>query len=217
MLNENIKTIRKNKGMTQEELASQLHVTRQTISKWEKGLSVPDADMLSRMAEIFDVSVAELLGADRVEQQQMDAVVEQLCRINEQLAIKNRRARKIWKAVIIAAVILIIVPAVITTCSAVLYTVARNSNEFGTGEYTGITTFTYEIDGSENTFVVKYDEKYKVLSCGGEQEEFFAEDFNADRYTNANKLADAFEAYVEENHGQIMEIEVQGFSLEGEY
>ena len=62
MLNENIRTIRKNKGFTQEELAIRLHVTRQTISKWEKGLSVPDAALLSDMAEIFEVSVSELLG-----------------------------------------------------------------------------------------------------------------------------------------------------------
>lgn len=53
MLNENIKTIRKNKGMTQEELASQLHVTRQTISKWEKGLSVPDAEMQIKWQRIW--------------------------------------------------------------------------------------------------------------------------------------------------------------------
>ena len=106
MLNENIKTIRKNKGFTQEELASRLHVTRQTISKWEKGLSVPDADMLSRMAEILEISVTELLGADKVEEQQMDAVVEQLCRINEQLAIKNRRSRKIWKTIFIIILII---------------------------------------------------------------------------------------------------------------
>lgn len=62
MLNENIKTIRKNKGYSQEELAIRLHVTRQTISKWERGASVPDADLLTDMAEIFEVSVSELLG-----------------------------------------------------------------------------------------------------------------------------------------------------------
>lgn len=200
--------------MTQEELAGQLHVTRQTISKWEKGLSVPDADMLSRMAEILGVSVAELLGADRVEPQQMDALVEQLCRINEQLAIKNRRARKIWKVVIAAAVILIVIPVLVTTCGAVLYTAAWNSNEFGTESSTGETIFTYDIDGSENTFRIKYDEKYRVLSCGGEQEEFFDEEFNADRYTNANKLAEAFEEYVDENQGQLQEIEIRGLPLE---
>ncbi|MBC8924487.1 helix-turn-helix transcriptional regulator, partial [Escherichia coli] len=46
MLNENIKAIRKSKGLSQEEIAIKLNVVRQTISKWEQGLSVPDSDML---------------------------------------------------------------------------------------------------------------------------------------------------------------------------
>ena len=46
MLNENIKNLRKSKGLSQEELAVKLNVVRQTVSKWENGLSVPDADML---------------------------------------------------------------------------------------------------------------------------------------------------------------------------
>ena len=62
MLSDNIRTVRKNKGFTQEDLASRLHVTRQTISKWEKGLSVPDAEMLSKLADELEVSVSELLG-----------------------------------------------------------------------------------------------------------------------------------------------------------
>ena len=58
----NLKTLRKQKGFSQEELATRLHVVRQTISKWEKNLSVPDADTLIRLAEILEVSVSELLG-----------------------------------------------------------------------------------------------------------------------------------------------------------
>ena len=66
MLSQNLKTIRKNKGFTQEDLANRLHVTRQTISKWEKGYSVPDADLLSKLADELDVSVSELLGKDEI-------------------------------------------------------------------------------------------------------------------------------------------------------
>src|SRR5699024_7961293 len=62
MLNENIKSIRKAKGLSQQELAIRLHVVRQTISKWEKGLSVPDADMLIALAEALETSVSALLG-----------------------------------------------------------------------------------------------------------------------------------------------------------
>lgn len=63
MFSENLKTIRKEKGYTQEELAIKVNVVRQTVSKWEKGLSVPDADVLLHIAEVLEVSVSELLGA----------------------------------------------------------------------------------------------------------------------------------------------------------
>ena len=109
MFGENLKTLRKQKGFSQEELATRLHVVRQTISKWEKNLSVPDADLLIRLAEILEVSVSELLGAKIENENTASDVAEQLSRINEQLAIKNRRSRRIWKivAIILAAIILI--------------------------------------------------------------------------------------------------------------
>ena len=62
MFQENLKALRRKKGMSQEELAARLHVVRQTISKWEKGLSVPDSALLIRLAEVFEVPVSELLG-----------------------------------------------------------------------------------------------------------------------------------------------------------
>ncbi len=107
MFNENLKTIRKAKGLSQEELSIRLNVVRQTISKWEKGLSVPDADMLIRIAEILETSVSELLGAKIVNEADTNHVAEQLSRINEQLAIKNHRAKLIWK-IILGAIIAVI-------------------------------------------------------------------------------------------------------------
>ena len=94
MLSDNIRTLRKNRGFTQEDLANRLNVTRQTISKWEKGISVPDAEMLSKLAEELETNVGELLGAKIEIPSEENAVVEQLSRLNEQLAIKNRRARR---------------------------------------------------------------------------------------------------------------------------
>ncbi|WP_294562050.1 helix-turn-helix transcriptional regulator [uncultured Traorella sp.] len=99
MLSENLKTIRKQKGLSQEELAIRLHVVRQTISKWEKGLSVPDSDMLIRLAEIFEVNVSDLLGEKIEDEEKGDALTEQLVRINEQMAVRNRRSKMILKAV----------------------------------------------------------------------------------------------------------------------
>ena len=117
MFSENLKTLRKQNGFSQEELASKLHVVRQTISKWEKNLSVPDADTLIRLAEILEVSVSELLGS-KIETENGNVtndVAEQLSRINEQLAIKNRHSRRIWKAIaIILAVFFLIFPTSIT-------------------------------------------------------------------------------------------------------
>lgn len=109
MFGENLKILRKQKGFSQEELATRLHVVRQTISKWEKNSSVPDADTLIRLAEILEVSVSELLGKKIENENVTDDVAEQLSRINEQLAVKNRRFRRIWKvvAVVLAAIVLV--------------------------------------------------------------------------------------------------------------
>ena len=108
MLNENIKTLRKTKGLTQDELAIRLNVVRQTISKWEKGLSVPDAEMLQKIAEVFEVNVSQLLGSPINQNENVDIIAEQLSRINEQLVVKNNRSRKIWKTIgIILAIIIV--------------------------------------------------------------------------------------------------------------
>ena len=101
MLGEKIKAFRKSKGFTQEELAIRLNIVRQTVSKWEKGISVPDAENLQKLADVLDVDVKQLLGVDvdvDIEKSNKE-LVEQLARINEQLIIKNRRAKRIWKIV----------------------------------------------------------------------------------------------------------------------
>ena len=99
MLAENLKALRKARGLSQEELAARLHVVRQTVSKWEKGRSVPDAELLVRLAEELDTTPAALLGPEVPPEAEGGGTAEQLGRIAEQLAIKNRRARRIWKIV----------------------------------------------------------------------------------------------------------------------
>ena len=101
MFHENLKALRTDRGLSQEELAVRLNVVRQTISKWEKGLSVPDAAMLIRLAEVLDTTVSRLLGADVPEDEaDRDRLAEQLARINEQLAVRNRRGRFILRLVL---------------------------------------------------------------------------------------------------------------------
>lgn len=93
MFSENLKTIRKAKGYTQEELAIKVNVVRQTVGKWEKGLSVPDADTLSNIVDVLEVNVSELLGADVNEETDKNEVAEQLAKISEQLAVKIKEVK----------------------------------------------------------------------------------------------------------------------------
>ena len=72
MLKENLKILRKNKGLSQEELSIKLHVVRQTVSKWESGLSVPDAEMLMTISEILETPVSEILGESIEEKEKND-------------------------------------------------------------------------------------------------------------------------------------------------
>ena len=74
MLQDNLKALRKKKGVTQEELAARLNVVRQTVSKWEKGLSVPDAELLIRLAEALETPVSQLLGSKIEAEEQPDAL-----------------------------------------------------------------------------------------------------------------------------------------------
>ena len=105
MLKDNLKTLRKNKGLSQEELSIKLNVVRQTISKWETGLSVPDAEMLVTISELFETPVSEILGESIEEKETNDLKVisEKLEVINEQLSIsqKQKRKRKIMVLLII--------------------------------------------------------------------------------------------------------------------
>ena len=131
MLNENIKVLRKTKGLTQDELAIRLNVVRQTVSKWEKGLSVPDAEMLQRIGEVFEVNVSQLLGAPINQNENIDVIAEQLSRINEQLVVKNNRSRKIWKTIGIILAIIIAGQLLLVALGITAY----KSYEVGTDTY----------------------------------------------------------------------------------
>ena len=107
MFAENLKKIRKDKGYTQEILAEKLNVVRQTVSKWEKGLSLPDVDMLSKIANVLETDVNILLDGQITTTDQSE-IVKQLAKIYEQLTIKNRRYKKIMKTIAIILLIIVI-------------------------------------------------------------------------------------------------------------
>lgn len=97
MINENIKHFRKTRGMSQEEMAVKLNVVRQTVSKWEKGLSVPDAEVLIDMANLLDVSVSQLLGIEE-SMHSNGNLAEKLAELNEQLARKKQKEKLLYQA-----------------------------------------------------------------------------------------------------------------------
>ena len=110
MLNENIKAIRKEKGLSQQELAVKLNVVRQTISKWEQGLSVPDSEMLISLSEALETPVSTLLGETVVETEadSIKAISEKLEVINLQLAQRKTTKRKVLHVLCISVCAVIV-------------------------------------------------------------------------------------------------------------
>lgn len=124
MLSENIKTIRKSKGLSQQELAVKLNVVRQTVSKWEQGLSVPDSDLLIALSEALETPVSTLLG-ENVAEAEADTVKvlsEKLEIINLQFARKTamRRAFLHWSLIALCAVIVVVSAALVVVNSPYL-------------------------------------------------------------------------------------------------
>lgn len=111
MLKDNLKLARKAKGLSQEELAIKLNVVRQTISKWEQGLSVPDAEMLISISKIFDTPVSTLLGENLSESKEdnLKVISEKLEIINLQLSQRKKEKRKIIHWTLISLCIIIII------------------------------------------------------------------------------------------------------------
>ena len=117
MFCEILRLMRKKRGLSQEALAMRLNVVRQTVSKWENGISVPDAEQLIAISEVLDVSVGDLLGNQAPVEYEYDPmlVAKELALLNEQLATKNQRTHRILKVlkfiligIIISTIIIIL-------------------------------------------------------------------------------------------------------------
>lgn len=119
-LTENIKKFRKESGMTQQQLAEKVGVTRQTISKWEKGLSLPDAESLTALADIFHVPVNELLGTDKEYKNADDLNTSLLLMLNEQLMRRERRTTIILRTIFIIFLIYVIAMALLILFNVVI-------------------------------------------------------------------------------------------------
>ena len=124
MLNENIKALRKSKGLSQQDLAGKLNVVRQTISKWEQGLSVPDSDLLIALSEALEAPVSTLLGETvaEIEADEIKALSEKLEIINLQFARRKamRRSALHWGLVAVCVGILAVAAVLVVVNSPYL-------------------------------------------------------------------------------------------------
>lgn len=104
MLSGNIRRLRESKGLSQGELAVRLNVVRQTVSKWERGLSVPDADLLIALSEALGQPVSALLGEAVAEPKadELAALAEKLEAVNLQLARQKETRRKVLRGILLA-------------------------------------------------------------------------------------------------------------------
>lgn len=194
MLGENLKILRKQKGLSQETLAQQLNVVRQTVSKWEKGLSVPDAEMLNTISELFEVPVSTLLGStveepEKTSDSAMEEIAKQLAVLNEQLATRSVRRRKTAKKILTGIVIAI--AAVIVLLVTVMLIYAYNPEKDLV-----LTTKNIEcvMDGEVYHYYITYDQKNRIRSFGGDNWTDNMDRFR--NYDNADEMIGDLEEYL---------------------
>ena len=198
MLSDNIKILRKKKGYSQETLAEQLHVVRQTISKWEKGISVPDAVMLDRMAELFEVPVSVLLGGGlEVEEEQpseLNEIAQQLAVLNDQLVQQAVRRRKVIRYAFVGvfAAIFVLIGAAI---GLRVYTESQLRDE------ASLRTVRYEctLDGESYVYEASYHSQYQILYEGGDA--WISNHVRPEQYEDVNVLSAQMQDYFEEKGG----------------
>ena len=198
MLSDNIKILRKIKGYSQETLAEQLHVVRQTISKWEKGISVPDAVMLDRMAELFEVPVSVLRGGRlEVEEEQpseLNEIAQQLAVLNDQLVQQAVRRRKVIRYAFVGvfAAIFVLIGAAI---GLRVYTESQLRDE------ASLRTVRYEctLDGESYVYEASYNSQYQILYEGGDA--WISNHVQPEQYEDVNVLSAQMQDYFEEKGG----------------
>lgn len=111
MFSENLKKYRKLKGLSQEELALQINVVRQTVSKWEKGISLTDAELLTKIARTLEISVSELLGIkiDVTDgKNELDLLTDEISKLNKYIEEYKKKLSNFKRKIIITIGIIII-------------------------------------------------------------------------------------------------------------
>jgi len=107
-----IKELRKEKGLTQEQLAEQFNVSRRTVSRWETGSNLPDLDILIEMADYYDIELRELLDGERKSEKMNEELEETVLKVaeysNEDKLKVTKRMHMLFIGGFIAAVIYVI-------------------------------------------------------------------------------------------------------------
>ena len=192
MLGENLKALRKQKGMSQEVMAQQLNVVRQTVSKWEQGLSVPDAQMLTNISELFEVPVSSLLGESIEENVNVNEIAVQLAVLNQQLAARRGRTRKIVRIVLIAAAALI---AGYILLHIVFGVIVDNNRVMSSA------TLTCSLDGETYVYGINYDDQYRIHEGGGDA--FVANHTDVETCDDANVAIAHIEDWFKDRGGSV--------------
>ena len=192
MLGENLKALRKQKGMSQEVMAQQLNVVRQTVSKWEQGLSVPDAQMLTNIAELFEVPVSSLLGESIEENVNVNEIAVQLAVLNQQLAARRGRTRKIVRIVLIAAAALI---AGYILLHIVFGVIVDNNRVMSSA------TLTCSLDGETYVYGLNSDDQYRIHEGGGDA--FVANHTDVETCDDANVAIAHIEDWFKDRGGSV--------------
>ena len=191
MLNENLSRIRKERGLTQETLAIKLNVVRQTVSKWEKGTSIPDADMLCRIADALDASAEELLGSpEREDKMDMTAIAKSLAEINEQLTVRNKRSNNVLKIVLGVAIGLFLLIAIVIVLDISTGISVIDNN---------MTVQKVDSEESSGTTIGLDENEIPLLQQAGKNNEHALQEFWRSRNISKEQIIDSWGNPVREN------------------
>jgi transcriptional regulator with XRE-family HTH domain len=108
-----LKELRKEKELTQEQLAETLNVSRRTVSRWETGSNMPDLDLLMEMADLYQVDLRELLDGERKKEQMNEEMKETVLQVAEYSNAEKQRSTKIVRVYFVLGILALIANAII--------------------------------------------------------------------------------------------------------
>ena len=107
-----LKTLRKEKNLTQEQLAEKLGVSNRTVSRWETGTNMPDISLLLEIAELYGVTIPELIDGERKSEQMNEKLKETVIKVTDYTETNNARLLKRVRIIGITGVITILIAMV---------------------------------------------------------------------------------------------------------